>query len=132
LSFAIGSLHYQKKQEKRMKKILKCVIGIMLVSAVAVSFADARESKKGKSQNEEKEISTEEMTKDYEEMMALYKELKTKAEAFKKKYDMLPPDLMMILGGNRGQGDMMGPGGRGGMMGPGQGGGAPKDEDVFK
>jgi hypothetical protein len=119
-----------------MKKTLKIVTGILLASAVAVSFADARDSKKGKSQSEEKKFSSEEMTKDYEEMMALYKELKTKAEAFKKKYNMLPPDLMMILGENRGRGDMMGPGGRGGTMGPGQGGGgmppSPKDEDVFE
>jgi hypothetical protein len=118
--------------KKRTVKSLAFYCALAIGSAIIIAPVDAKEKKKD---GEMKDFSSEDLKKDYEALKTLYKELKTKAEEFQKKYGMLPPELMPIMMGSRQQGGGMmgGPGG-----GPsGEGGGMMKkssqeDKDVFQ
>ncbi len=124
-----------------MKNLLILSLCAGLCFAVSAGGSKSGKSKTGERAGGDEKIDTTNMQKDYDELMKLYKDLKTKAEAFKKNYKMLPPELMPLI---MKQGMGMGPGGQGGMgggqggMGGGQGagmmppGGQNQDRDIFE
>jgi hypothetical protein len=86
-----------------------------------------------KSSDTDTKVESEDMTKDYNALMLLYKELKVKAEEFHKKYGMLPENLKPLImnrpGGMRPgeKGDnMMRPGGKDGFDNKGN------EENIFE
>lgn len=116
-----------------MKKLLIMALCAGLCFAVSAQWSKGGKSKTGEGDAGDEKIDTTNMQKDFDELMKLYKDLKTKAEAFKKNYKMLPPELMPLI---MKQG--MGPGGQGGMGGgqPGGGmmppGGQNQEKDIFE